>query len=336
MEYILQPNITKEFLLNKIPEEQLMEHYLGVPVKKGLFKSPIRTDRHSTCAYYRNKNGRLIFKDFSGAFIGDVFAVVMYIYSCGFTKALSIIANDFGIIKRPDLKINKPKLKYTGTIFKETEDAIIQVEIRSFQKYELNWWASFGISKKTLEKFKVFSCKNVFLNNNLFHIEKNHQLVFGYYGGITTSNIENWRIYFPGKKYKFISNWKSYKLQGAHMLPKDGGDVLCITKSMKDVMVLYEYGISAIAPISENLFLTEKQYLRCKQKFKHLFVFYDNDKPGLRNLAKIRRKYDVIITFIPKKYNVKDISDFRKQYGHEKTLELINQAKSYYLNEKKD
>ena len=120
------------------------------------------------------------------------------------------------------------------------------------------------------------------------------------------------------------------------MLPKDGGDVLCITKSMKDVMALYEYGISAIAPISENLFLTEKQYLRCKQKFKHLFVFYDNDKPGLRNLAKIRRKYDVIITFIPKKYNVKDISDFRKQYGHEKTLELINQAKSYYLNEKKD
>lgn len=139
MDYTLQPDVTKEYILNKIPEERLMEHYLGIPVKKGLFKSPLRTDRRNTCAFYRSKKGRLIFKDFSGAFIGDAFEVVMYIYSCGFTKALSIIANDFGLIKRPDLKKNKAKLEYTGSTFKETEDAIIQVEIRPFQEYELNW-----------------------------------------------------------------------------------------------------------------------------------------------------------------------------------------------------
>lgn len=336
MEYTLQPDITKEYILNRIPEERLMEHYLGIPVKKGLFKSPLRVDRRSTCAFYRSKKGRLIFKDFSGAFIGDVFEVVMYIYSCGFTKALSIIANDFGLIKRPDLKKNKAKLEYTGLTFRETEEAVIQVEIRPFQKYELNWWASFGISEETLKKFKVFSCKNVFLNGNLFHVEKQHQFVFGYFGGISANKLEYWRIYFPGnKKYKFISNWRSSKLQGAHMLPKDGGDLLVITKSLKDVLLLYELGIPAVAPISENLFLTPSQLEKCKKKFKHICVIYDNDLPGIRNLIKIRNMYkDLIITFIPRNTGCKDLTDYRKQYGHKKTLELINKAKEYYLNEK--
>ena len=33
-----------------------------------------------------------------------------------------------------------------------------------------------------------------------------------------------------------------------------------------------------------------------------------------------------------RKYEAKDISDFRKKYGKEKTLKLIEQAKEYYLN----
>lgn len=335
MEYTLQPDITKEYILNRIPEERLMEHYLGIPVKKGLFKSPLRVDHRSTCAFYRNKKGRLIFKDFSGAFIGDIFEVVMYIHSCGFSKALSIIANDFGLIKRPDLKKNKPKLKYTGSTFKETNDAIIQIEIRPFQKYELNWWASFGISESTLEKFKVFSCKNVFLNGNLFHIEKQHQFVFGYFGGISINKLEYWRIYFPGKKYKFISNWRSSKLQGAHMLPKDGNDLLIITKSLKDVMVLYEFGIPSIAPISENLFLTANQLEKCKKKFKNIVVWYDTDLPGISNMRKIKKTNpELNYFFIPRKHRVKDISDFRKKYGHKKTIELIDKVKERYLNEK--
>lgn len=65
------------------------------------------------------------------------------------------------------------------------------------------------------------------------------------------------------------------------MLSKDGGEDLVITKSLKDVMVLYEYGISAIAPCSENEFVTESQYERIKNKYKRVWLLYDNDRPGL-------------------------------------------------------
>ena len=114
------------------------------------------------------------------------------------------------------------------------KSATIQVEIRPFQDYELHWWKRFGITKETLEKFKVYSCKNIWLNGNLFHTETQHQLIFGYYGGIK-DGIELWRCYHPSKKkYKFISNWKSNQIQGGKMLPKDGGENLVITKSLKE------------------------------------------------------------------------------------------------------
>lgn len=312
-----------------------MEHYLGVPCKKGLFKNPLRKDNNPTASFYRNNKRVLIFKDFRGDFHGDVFAVVMEKFNCSFYTALQIIANDFGIINRNDFKKNKPKLEYTDSKFETSKSATIQVEIRPFQEYELIWWKRFGISESTLKKFKVYSCKNIFLNGNLFHIECPKQLIFGYYGGIK-DGVEQWRCYHPTKKkYKFISNWKSTQIQGANMLPKEGGNTLVITKSLKDCMLLYEFGITAIAPCSENLFVSQKQFEKLKNKFKNIFLFYDNDLAGITNMNKIRKEYPgLIVTFIPRHLEAKDISDFYYKYGKKRTIELINKAKEHYLNGK--
>lgn len=332
MNYTLEPTVTKELILSKVREETLMEHYLGIPVKKGLFKSPLRVDSHPTCAFYRNKKGTIIFKDFRGDFSGDCVSVVMYKFGCSFYKALQIIANDFGIISRKDLTINPSKIKkYSETKFEDKGNAIIQVELKDWNRFELDWWQSFGISQETLKKFRVYSCKNVFLNGEIFHLYKENQLVFGYFGGIK-DDIEQWRIYYPGnRKYKFISNWKQIQLQGAKQLPRNGGEYLVITKSLKDVMTIYECSnLPAIAPISENCFITDSQYQRLKAKFKKIVLFYDSDIAGISSMNKIRKKYpDLFIIFIPRKYHCKDISDFYKKYGLDKTINLINTAKQY-------
>ena len=56
------------------------------------------------------------------------------------------------------------------------------------------------------------------------------------------------------------------------MLPKSGGDYVVITKSLKDVMLLYEFNIPAIAPNSETLFISDKQLEKLKSKFKNIIV----------------------------------------------------------------
>ena len=328
MKFEFEPTITKNYLLERATQETYLEYYLGIPVKKGLFRSPLRDDKSPTCAFYKNVQGDIIFKDFSGSFSGNFISVVMYKYNCTYYTALRIIANDFGYIKHPKLTKNTKPIKISTTTFQDCGSANIQIEIKDFDAKELEWWNQYGITKDTLKKFKVFSCKTVFLNGRVYtHATKP---VYGYYRGKT--DVELWRIYFPyNKEPRFLSNWKSYMLQGSKQLPKEG-DLLVITKSMKDVMCLYNLGITAIAPNSENLFLTEQQYAKLKKRFKKIVLFYDNDLPGIHNMNKFHKEYNIPCIWIPRKYKAKDISDFYKLYGYEKTKELIEYGKERINN----
>lgn len=330
MKFEFEPTITKSYLLERATQETYLEYYLGIPVKKGLFRSPLRDDKSPTCAFYKNVQGDIIFKDFNGSFSGNFISVVMYKYNCTYYTALRIIANDFGYIKHPKLTKNTKPIKISTTTFKDCGSANIQIEVKDFGANELEWWNQYGITKETLKKFKVYSCKTVFLNGRIFTHASFSKPIYGYYRGKT--DVELWRIYFPyNKEPRFLSNWKSYMLQGSKQLPKEG-DLLVITKSMKDVMCLYNLGITAIAPNSENLFLTDKQYAKLKTRFKRIVLFYDNDLPGIHNMKKFHKEYNIPCIWIPRKYKAKDISDFYKLYGYEKTKELIEYGKERINN----
>lgn len=304
-DFNFKPRLTRDYLLTLNSEEYYMTHYLGIPVKKGLFKNPLRNDHKVTCSFYRNKAGNLIFHDFATNQHLDFINVVMEKYHVNYYQALKIIASD-----------NAPKVNIPIVTFSKSETKI-QVQIKDFTKNELDWWKSFGISESTLKKYRVYSCKAVFLNDKLFTIDT--PLTFGYYGG-KYHGIELWRIYYSQRKeYRFIGNWPTKKIQGFEQLPKKD-DLLVITKSMKDVMCLYELGITAIAPNSETQWISKNVLEQLKARFKHIIVFYDNDRPGKYNMAKIRRQYpELKYFFIPNKYGAKDVSDFVKKYGKEYT-----------------
>ena len=321
--FYIEPKITKDFLLSYNKEEVYMSFYLGIPIKKGLFCSPLRKDNTPTCSFYRNKQGDLIFKDFNGSFYGNFISVVMYKYGLQYHDALRTIANEFGLIKTPGYIKHKGIIRENIPRFEEPQTALIRVEIQEFNNYELEWWAAYGINQKLLRKYHVYSCKNIFLNGTYFMASSKNCPAYGYYGG-KEDNIELWRIYFPSKKqYRFLTNWKAKQVQGYQQLPKEG-KLLVITKSMKDVMCLAGLGIKAIAPNSENLFVPDKMLDELKKRFTYIAVLYDNDLPGISNMCKIKKEHpELIYTWIPRSYGAKDISDFRKKYGEKKTKQFI-------------
>ena len=323
MNFSFQPKITKELILSRFSEEQLMEYYLHLPVKKGLFRSPLRRDKQPTCSFYRNKSGTLIFKDFATGQHLNVFDVVQSIFRCDYFESLRIIANDFGIVQDNTLHKNPGKINLNPIKIKDKEISKIQIEVQEFTDSELKWWGKYGISKDILKRFDVYSCKHVFLNDQLFAKSQQHCPIFGYYGK-KYQGLELWRCYFPKRtSFRFITNWPSKKIQGYVQLPKKG-KLLVITKSMKDSMCLYSCGITACAPNSENLFIPDKVLEDLKNRFENIVVLYDNDKPGLYNMAKIRKEHpELTYVFIPKRYGSKDISDFYKDHGRKETLNLI-------------
>lgn len=323
MDFSFQPKITKELILSRFSEEQLMEYYLHIPVKKGLFRSPLRRDKQPTCSFYRNKSGTLIFKDFATGQHLNIFDVVQSIFRCDYFESLRIIANDFGIVRDNALHKNLGKINLNPIKIKDKEISKIQIEVQEFTDSELKWWGRYGISKDILKRFNVYSCKHVFLNDQLFAESQQHCPIFGYYGK-KYQGLELWRCYFPKRtSFRFITNWPSKKIQGYDQLPKKG-KLLVITKSMKDSMCLYSCGITACAPNSENLFIPDKVLEDLKNRFENIVVLYDNDRPGLYNMAKIRKEHpELTYVFIPKRCGSKDISDFYKDHGRKETLNLI-------------
>jgi hypothetical protein len=324
--FTIDPKITKEFLLSKNSEETYMSYYLGVPVKKGLFRSPLRADNHNTCSFFRGRSGNLYFKDFATGQCLTFEGVVMEKYHCTYPNALKIIAKDFGYIQSSEVKKQEIKIQPK---FEGEKETFIQVEIKDFSESELKWWNSFGVTKQTLDKYKVYSIKTVFLNGNIYAQSTQHSPIYGYYFG-KKENIEQWRIYMPKRKeFRFIGNVSTKTIQGYKQLP-DNGKLLVITKSMKDTMLLSSLGIPAVAPNSETQFVSEKLLDEFRERFKNIVLLYDSDLTGVRFMNKIRKQYrDLIVCMIPRKYEAKDISDFYQKYGRSKTISLIKESINY-------
>jgi hypothetical protein len=257
----------------------------------------------------------------------DCWNIVMRLYNCNYYDALNIIAQDFGFVEGTHKNVSPPKLVND---LKETESSKIQVQIKDFTEKELEWWNQFGISKKLLKKYHVFSLQHVFLNGQLRFTSSEQCPIYGYYFGKDKNGIEKWKIYFPLKtEYRFLNNLSKKVLQGYHQLPKTG-ELLVITKSMKDLMAMYEFGISAVSPNSETLFVDDKKLEEFKQRFKHILVVYDNDRPGLYNMAKIRKEHPELNYFYMPWYLAKDFTDSIKLVGVENMKEYVDEFMSNY------
>lgn len=265
--YLIQPKIDKDFILSKINQESIMQHYTGNDVtSKKLVTSCLRSDNHVTCGYYKSKSGVLYMHDFATGEHLDCWNLVMKMFNVNYYQALEIIAKDFCLVESNIVK-TKPVIVPE---IKETESAIIQVQIKSFTQKELDWWQQFGINKKILKKYHIYSLQYVFLNGELRFTSSEKCPIYGYYFGKDKNSKELWKIYFPFNKEKgirFINNLPKKVLQGYHQLPKTG-DLLVITKSMKDVASMYGFGITAVSTPSESTFVSDKQLEEFKSRFK--------------------------------------------------------------------
>ena len=329
MEFIsLRPKITKDFILSKVNQESIMQYYTGLNVNsKKLMLSPFRVDNHFTVSFYKSKSDILYLHDFATNEHINCFQAVMKKYGVNFYEALDIIAKDFELIEGCNNTEEKP---LNVESLKETKSSIIQVQIKNYSNEELEWWKQFGISIKTLKKFHVFSIEHVFLNGELKFTSSNKCPIYGYYFGKDKNSVEKWKIYFPLKEnYRFLNNLSKKVLQGYHQLPKTG-DLLVITKSMKDLMAMYEFGIPAISPNSETLFIDDKKLEEFKQRFKHILVIYDNDRPGLHNMWLIRKQHPELNYFYIPWYLAKDFTDSIKLVGVENMEEYVNEFMSNY------
>ncbi|MGL4343552.1 MAG: toprim domain-containing protein [Metamycoplasmataceae bacterium] len=310
--YQIEPDLTKNKLYELCSEEQIFSHYFNHQVQlKTYYLNPLRNDKNPDCVYKISQSGFLYFHDYALGKSYSPIDIVMQIYNISFKEALHKIKNDIGKIEKVAI-IPKEYVK---------EDYLIDLKVKkeNWNNKYLKYWNDYYLTENVLNNFKVSPISYYWINNVLIQC----QLSYCYYLGYNQNH--KYKILNLKNKYKWTTNSLT-NLQGYYQLPKTG-KLLIITKSLKDVMVLSLFNIFSVAVQAETISLTKEQYLDLSLRFDKIIVFYDNDNAGLLNSNIISKLFNLSQIYIPicERYNnnIKDISDYIKYYGIEKTKNLL-------------
>lgn len=302
--------ITKEDILKRINEEDLWKYYISSFKEIGKpFSSELREDKHPSCNIFVSNNNRLLYKDFSYDKTYDIFEYIKEKYSCNYQECLNIIINDFSLDLKNDTPLNTPvellKYKETKVNSMKNEQTIIKVKTRNWSlKDKLYWEGRYCVKKTTLVKYKVFPLElyTIYKNNERYDF-KPKSLCYGYwFGG------DYWKIYQPYEakgENKHINNHNF--IFGLNQLPNNSSKLI-ITSSPKDVLVWKTLGFWSISPISESFNFDNELILNLKERFKKIYINYDNDEAGKLYTNKLTNKYPFLIPFFTSD-EAKDISD---------------------------
>jgi hypothetical protein len=304
-------SLSKDWIISKIPEEAIFNFY-GLTVQDGKFCSPLRADNRPTCNFYRDNNNVLMYRDWATNHHFDAIGFVKWKYGISYGQALSRIYNDM-INHNP----GKPGQGTTVHIVKKKASEI-RIKRRPFNQSDIYYWQQFGISTQVLDIFNVSAIQRAWVNNEPVYLYNQSDVCYAYRFGAF-----KYKLYFPMRKeYRFLSS--SSDIQGWNQLP-DKGDWVVITKSLKDVMLLYTFGIPAIALSTEAQVPSNELITKLKERFTNIVLFYDNDERGISSMQKAKTSLPCM--WIPKRYEVKDITDYYSKYGRDATYELIFYAK---------
>jgi len=319
--------ITRDDILKHVTQEEIYGFYMNEDIKNlGVYHSPLREDNIPSFALYfhRVNPNTLMFKDFATGDCGDFVVLVMKLFNLYYSNALFKIAYDFGL---SNLSISSNKVNINYTKLEHKERVNLAVKLRQWEKHDKDYWTSFNIKKSTLYKFSVFPISHVFYNSNAV---KTHKYAYVYVE--EKDGIVTYKIYqpFENKQKKWINNANYTVHQGYKQLP-DTGELLIITKSLKDVMSIHDtLNIAAIGLQSESVMMKESVMEEYKSRFKRVVCLFDNDEAGKKLSISFTEKYNVPHFFVPELIGVTDFSDLVKHSGVEQTIKIINEKLKNY------
>jgi 5S rRNA maturation endonuclease (ribonuclease M5) len=314
--------ITREDILKCITQEEIYSYYLGESVADlGIFHSPLREDNIPSFALYFHRHYRdiLMFKDFATNDCGDFVVLVMKMFNLGYYDALNKIAFDLGLSSF-SVDVSKQLTNYTKIVHRDKIN--LGIKSREWMVKDRDYWLSYGIKKSTLVRYKVFPISYIFYNDVAV---KAANLAYAYVE--QKDDRVSYKIYQPlePKIKKWINNADYTVHQGYKQLP-DTGELLIITKSLKDVMSIHDtLNIAAIGLQSESVMMKETVMQEYKSRFKKVICLFDNDEAGKKLSLGFTQRYGVPHFFVPELPKVTDFSDLVKAKGQEQAVQILNQ-----------
>ena len=374
-------NLTKDYIESKISQESIVSKYLNIPIEivqdcinnNHLITSVFRDDdTNKSMGIQYNAKGRLKVRDFGGyGFFEDIYGVVAYVLSLAYERkietnnkqdfyfVLKHIAYTFSdIIDGKEVDSNLEPLLINAVNKGKTKKPIIDLVTRSWNKYDKDIWAKWGVDIKYLNTHFVYPIDQYYINRsvntNPKYYYKQKDPCYAYVLGTNRQGIRLVKLYFPlrnrATELKFVTNCNV--LEGLPNLELDNYDYILITKSSKDRLSIGNhltasplYGgandklnIGVINLPSENYKLTQQEFEWLQNKLASdgmIISLLDFDTTGRNGARYLNETYNIPYIFITRgefglpNYECKDFADLHDKYTNNQINDFIKETLTY-------
>ena len=323
-------SVSLDDILSKVTEADILSYYLGVTEVPCIINSPLRQDKRPSFGLYSSDGIRIFYIDLATKDSGGLFDLLGKMWNCGFKEVLSKINEDISkFCGGASIHSYTPcAIRSTSSYNKDTD---LQCKVRDWRSYDIEYWASYGITLEWLKYAEVYPISHKII------IKDGHRYVFGAdkYAYAYVEHKEGkvtLKIYQPFNKagYKWSSNIDRSVWSLWTKIPKYGTNLI-ISSSVKDCLnIMCNFKIPSICLQGEGYLPKPHIMEELKSRYKNIIIFFDNDfanpnNPGHNDAKKLSEEYNLKMVEIPKKYESKDPSDLFKKYGKNKYLEIMNE-----------
>jgi hypothetical protein len=301
-------NVQQVTPVNRKRCEDVALGVLGIRGLPCLICSPLRPDRHPSFKLYRDREGEIRYKDFSTGESGDMYRLL---------QQLRVTNDEFDHI----LTVNKVK---------EKEPSTLAVATRPFERRDVEYWNSHGVSMEMIRKSRTHAVSEILVGGQVLKADSLAYVYVEYKDDKPTI-----KVYQPySERHKWLSNhdksvWDLWDM----MIENPVKDELIITSSRKDAMCLWTQGYPAVSLQGETHVPKRHVMMQVKNLYKTVHVLYDNDagkkvNVGRRHALILCYQYNLHFMEIPEQYGAKDPSDLYRKYGKEIFKKVIDEQRA--------
>ena len=310
-------------ILDKVTEADILSYYLGITEVPCIINSPLRMDRKPSFGLYSSDGKRIYYTDLSTGDRGGIFDLLGNKWNCSYAEVLERINKDI-----PKFHSSTTIRTYTPCNIKSVNtynnNVDLQCKVRAWRDYDIEYWASYGISLEWLKYAEVYPISHKIV------IKDNQRYTFAAdkYAYAYVEHKENkitLKIYQPFNKngYKW-SNKHDRSVVSLWTKVPEYGDKICICSSLKDALCLWaNTGIPSISIQGEGYNMSNTAINELKRRYKEIYILLDNDEVGLKDGLELSKSTGFINVVLPHFNEGKDISDLFKSKGKEKFIEII-------------
>ena len=125
---------------------------------------PLRVDNNPSFGLYTRDQKRVFYVDFSTRDMGSIFQLLQELWHVSLQEVYDKIYQDLEQIKGAKLDVSSIKNTSNRRIYNKDTD--VQVKVRAWKDYDLEYWGQFGISKPFLEFGDVYPISHIIIIKN--------------------------------------------------------------------------------------------------------------------------------------------------------------------------